>query len=118
MIFKEKDKVFDAQFGWGEVVGILQGFETRYPIMVEFVSGNENYDRNGAFTIDGIPTLSFTEYTLEGFSQERPKEPLPFKVGDVVYLNDKDMGDWTCTRLRKIAKDSTDYSFRSGDYIG
>ena len=101
MIFKEKDKVFDALFGWGEVIGILQGDETLYPISVDFVSGIENYGRNGSFILNGGPTLSFTEYTLEGFSQERP---LPFKVGDVVYLSGN-KGSWRTQKLEGIDKD-------------
>ncbi len=36
--------------------------------------------------------LSFTEYTLEGFSQERP-EPLP-KRGDVVWVRESGASDW------------------------
>jgi hypothetical protein len=46
-------------------------------------------------------TLSFTEYKLDGFSQERP-ENLP-KLGEVVWVRDRDNEDWIVRHfLRKI----------------
>jgi hypothetical protein len=70
-IFKVGDRVFDAAFGWGEVTFILKlGF---LPINVLFDNGFERaYTLDGRLDVDYNPTLSFTEYTLEGFSQKRP----------------------------------------------
>ena len=69
--FKESDKVFVAPYGW-----------------VEFISQQEDSNicmvgRNGnAFNVD-IRLVSFTEYTLQGFTQERPFTP---EVGEYYYF--------------------------------
>jgi hypothetical protein len=76
-IFKVGDRVFDAAFGWGEVTG----YETNssFPVGVFFDIGeHDSYTRDGRLTENSIPTLSFTEYTLEGFSQERPEPEIKF----------------------------------------
>ncbi len=91
-IFKVGDKVFDYQFGWGEVVEIS---ETDHPIRVIYDSIGLGYfySKDGKFRHKCIfPTLSFTEYTLNGFSQERP-EQLPEK-GDVVWVRDSGFDPW------------------------
>ena len=88
-IFKKGDKVFDYAFGWGEVVKIENADYTGFLVIdVKFEGEVASYTIDGALGVDQHPTLSFTEYTLEGFSQVRPKEPLPFKVGDVCYVCD------------------------------
>lgn len=97
MIFKKGDKVYDAVYGWGEVEGSSGIWVT------------VNLENGKVFVIDS-DSLSFTEYTLEGFSQERPKEPLPFKVGDVVYLSDN-KETWFTTILTKIYKESDEPFF-------
>ncbi len=73
-IFKEGDMVFDIQYGWGKITGISYG--GTYPIKVIFGSTIlSSYTEDGRFASQfSVPTLSFTEYTLNGFSQERPKE--------------------------------------------
>jgi hypothetical protein len=88
-MFKVGDKVYNLQHSWGEVTII--DTEQAYPIIVCF-DNNEMY----SFTKEGrvnswdkTPTLSFTEYTLEGFSQEKPIE-LP-KVGEEVMVSDDGM---------------------------
>ena len=93
MKFKKGDKVYDAQFGWGEVVDVLIEDTIHYPVLVDFSSTQESFKLDGRFYNKSQPTLSFTEYTLQGFSQQRP---LPFKVGDVVYLSDNKKNWRTC----------------------
>ena len=72
-IFRIGDKVFDIIFGWGEVKSVSKNGE---PIV--FFKNIEGgiaclYTANGkSFTKNKHPMLSFTEYTLQGFSQERP----------------------------------------------
>ena len=70
-IFKVGDKVYNHHYGWGEI-------KERYDryLMVDF---DNHKSRFIPFTFDGReclrygnPSLSFTEYTLKGFSQERP----------------------------------------------
>jgi len=81
-IFQVGDKVFDIMYGWG-VVDRIDKALLLYPIIVKY----KNYaDEQYAYNIRGVnnarsttPTLSFTEYTLNNFSQER----LPFELPDV-----------------------------------
>ena len=87
MIFKKGDKVYDYAYGWGEVADISEVVDY-YPLLIEFQHIKLYYNFKGVAECGLLPTLSFTEYTLEGFSQVRPKEPLPFKVGDVCYVCD------------------------------
>lgn len=59
-IFKTGDKVYNHKYGWG----IVRGIDTS--ITNAWVKFN---DTSGWFDDS---SLSFTEYTLDGFSQERP----------------------------------------------
>jgi len=104
MIFKKGDKVFDHSYGWGEVADGYSGRE--YPIKVTFVGGRREWysDKGKLIEHDLMPTLSFTEYVLEGFSQVKPDNPLPFKVGDVVYVSDNKDGVWSTDILKAINK--------------
>jgi hypothetical protein len=95
-VFKVGDKVYDARYGWGEVTDITNN--KLYPIVVKYDNDNNTYTFDGRHTKSNlIPTLSFTEYTLQGFSQERP-EILPER-GDVVWARDNDKCDWTCAQF-------------------
>lgn len=112
-IFKVGDKVFDISNGWGEVVNIV--YDNLYSVKVLFF-GTEiyGYTNDGKSSIYSVmPVLSFTEYNLEGFSQERPKEPLSFKVGDVVYLSSIHKKVWYTDKLERI-----DTNAKEANYIG
>lgn len=81
-IFKVGDKVFDIRYGWGEVVDT----SSYNYIIVQFdIKSVIQYHKDNK-------VLSFTEYTLQGFSQERP-EILP-KRGDIVWVRDEDWQPW------------------------
>ena len=73
-IFKKGDRVFDIRFGWGKVKEVLDTLYHNYPITVFFANiGNViTYASDGSFGAGMPQMLSFTEYTLQGFSQERP----------------------------------------------
>jgi hypothetical protein len=93
-IFKVGNKVFHIEYGWGEVV--RTNGSLNFPISVRFTDGGENIF---SFTNDGRATtesktslLSFTEYTLQGFSQERPIV-LP-EVGDLCLVRDFNDDAW------------------------
>ena len=75
-IFKDDDRVFHIQYGWGEVIDV-----TCFDVSVKFDTGDIRH-----ISGDAGELLSFTEYTLEGFSQDRPEE-LP-KKGDIVWVRD------------------------------
>lgn len=81
-IFKKWDRVYHFVYGWGNIVN------DEFPLEVEFDS------RKGPYRdiFKDAYLLSFTEYTLEGFSQERP-EPLPQK-GDIVWVSDDGISYW------------------------
>ena len=100
MIFKKGDKVYDYAYGWGEVCEHSCG---ELSVCVDFEDVEIGYHSKGCLEIGFKPTLSFTEYTLEGFSQVRPKEPLPFKKGDVCYFNDNGSNYWNTSFLRKVS---------------
>lgn len=75
-IFKVGDRVFDIRYGWGTIISCE--ITRTYSIQVKFDkygSDEMYYSKNGkVYPDDKHPTLSFTEYTLQGFSQERPIE--------------------------------------------
>ena len=64
--FQIGDVVFDIRYGWGVVSDVINHFN----FMVKFKNHEDafNYTYDSARNI-----LSFTEYTLDGFSSERPK---------------------------------------------
>jgi len=84
-VFKVGDKVFHLQHGWGKVTNI--DTKQDYPITVIFNDINSYcFTEKGCMNAwDNLPTLSFTEYTLQGFSQERPIE-LP-EVGEEIMVS-------------------------------
>ena len=87
-VFKTGDKVFCILNGHGVVVDIWDE-DGADPVRIQF-DKDEDGDDCG-YTLDGryyehiTPTLSFTEYTLSGFSQERPIE-LP-EVGEEIMVS-------------------------------
>lgn len=89
-IFNVGDKVFDYNYGWGIVVG--GSYTYGYDLLVNFEKETHSYTRDGRLSEKANPSLSFTEYTLEGFSQER-KDKLPNK-GDVVWVRDHEKDNW------------------------
>jgi hypothetical protein len=87
-IFKEGDRVYCLIYGWGNV-GNVNTKRRAFPVDVVFDKGyTTSYTEDGRLGNDSDKTLSFTEYTLEGFSQERPEE-LP-KRGDIVWIKEMD----------------------------
>jgi len=82
-VFKVKDKVFDYSYGWGKIESIDK--RDYYPVTVMFDIGSVSYTFEGAFLVGAKPTLSFTEYTQEGFSQERP---VTFEEGEWIAVSE------------------------------
>ncbi len=101
-VFKKGDRVFDAMLGWGETTNFNNYkrnfevlFDTGTRIVYEEDGSIYDYQERNCFK----PTLSFTEYKLEGFTQERP-EVLPNK-GDVVWVRDHDEAFWIVVHFIK-----------------
>lgn len=90
-IFKVGDKVYDIRYGWGEVIN--DNWSDVCPIRVKYENGfSDTYTHYGSWHQKfKNPLLSFTEYTIQGFSQERPK-PQP-KVGKMCVFWDGDEDD-------------------------
>jgi len=90
-VFKVGDKVFDIRYGWGIVSEICQ--DLLFSISVDFDYDNcFSYTFNKIFYNRNLPFLSFTEYKLEGFSQERPEE-LP-KKGQICWGRNELSSEW------------------------
>jgi hypothetical protein len=75
--FKEKDKVFVYPYGWCELVAI-------------YIDENWCIKHKNQKIEVHKDLISFTEYTLEGFTQQRPFEPV---VGQMYYFWDDNMLD-------------------------
>ena len=84
-IFKEGDRVFDLVYGWGKVIN------STCPITVKFSEYTVDYYKKD------LVKLSFTEYTLQGFSQERPIK-LP-EVGELCLVRDENHEYWIAKRF-------------------
>ena len=74
-IFKVGDRVYDIRFGWGTVKHIEEDENSYFPISVLF--DNDKFQNNKLYEVEHnnktyTNLLSFTEYTLQGFSLERP----------------------------------------------
>ena len=106
-VFKKGDKVFHIEYGWGEVIEIRDNFS--FPVIVKFTdNGSIRFSNKGTeFFEDKMPLLSFTEYTLQGFSQERSIE-FP-EVGEEVMASDNS-GEWyICEFVKYIKKQDYPY---------
>ena len=99
-IFKVGDKVYCIISGWGVVNKVR--FDGDYPIEVRFDEESICYTRNGCYLDTSKPTLSFTEYTLQGFTQERPIT-LP-EVGELCLVRDRDYESWICRPFKEYKK--------------
>jgi hypothetical protein len=100
-IFKVGDRVFHIEYGWGtvkKVDGIMSVIFTHG--IVTFIEGR---------------LLSFTEYTLQGFSQERPIE-LP-EVGELCLVRDFKDSVWKARNFKKFTTHFLDDNGERWDYF-
>jgi len=103
-IFKKGDKVFHYHYGWGTIKKTSYDLVEDYPLTINFgKQGNFCFTNDGRELFCEKPSLSFTEYTLEGFSQERP-EPLP-KKGQIVWVRDWEGQSWSIAHYVQKSKD-------------
>lgn len=100
-VFKKGDKVFHIEYGWGEVIEIRN--VDSFPVVVNFNNEHIRFSNKGTeFFEDKMPLLSFTEYTLQGFSQERPME-FP-EAGEEVMVSDN-LTEWYIYEFVKYIKE-------------
>lgn len=110
-IFKKGDKVFHYHYGWGTIKSISYHLMEDYPLNINFCKqGDVCFTKDGRELFFEKPSLSFTEYKLDGFSQERP-EILP-KRGDVVWVRDDGDFNWEVSMFLEYDINETD-----GPYI-
>ncbi len=105
-VFKKGDRVFHIEYGWGEVIKDDYAFD--FPIIVKFEHIEQaSFLATGKELPESLqPMLSFTEYTLEGFSQERPID-LP-EVGEEVMVSYSGI-EWSLGKFYKY-KDGVFYT--------
>ena len=120
-IFKVGDRVFDHRFGWGEVTYVysikkVKDAYNSFNCEVKFDKYTDEkpfiYTDHGALT-----ALSFTEYTLQGFTQEKPMNYDDYigkwgKFTDVSNNNDFVIGRLSSF---KVSNDETYFATESGD---
>lgn len=101
MIFREKDRVFHLQYGWGTVESaVKENAADIYCVDVKFEDSHSSFTEDGKeFDEDLVATLSFTEYTLDGFSQKRPVE-LPEK-GEPILVKNNNHDEWFLAYFEK-----------------
>ena len=97
-VFKVGDEVFDIRYGWGTVKEA--GKYSKRGLYVAFEKNTASYYSNGVAFDCVTPTLSFTEYTLQGFSQERPIV-LP-EVGELCLVRDFKDSIWKARIFKKF----------------
>ncbi len=103
-MFKVGDRVFNYQYGWGTINEeltkfILVLFDSCKSVSIPFYKDGKETSRSER------PTLSFTEYTLEGFSQERPPVELP-EVGDWCLVRDNKQTVWQAGFFKEYRPDN------------
>lgn len=99
--FKVGDKVFEYTQGWMKVID-----EDDRKVVLKDSEGMSHY-----YYSKDIKVLSFTEYTLDGYSKERPVEE--FKIGSVGYFWDyDDFSGCIYSKLINICHNS-DYKYES-----
>ena len=97
-VFKKGDRVYCVIHGHGVVVDIEEN--AAFPIRVDFKDESDiGYTTDGRYYAKVNPTLSFTEYTLRGFSQERPIM-LP-EVGELCLVRDCNDDIWLAREFAK-----------------
>jgi hypothetical protein len=108
-VFKVGDEVYDISYGWGKVKE--EGKYSRHGLQVVFGEFTARYCSDGTLFGCKNPTLSFTEYTLQGLTQERPIN-LP-EVGELCLMRDADDEGWKALVFREYLP-SEEYPYKSG----
>jgi hypothetical protein len=92
-IFRVGDRVFHIQYGWGEIIEEINCYDNLKIAFDKKVESWDWFDKS---------YISFTEYTLQGFSQERPIV-LP-EVGELCLFRRCDTDKWFVGNFKKYKK--------------
>ena len=95
-IFRVGDKVFHIDYGWGVVID----FDA------EEVHVTINFKEDFNIRYYELQGVSFTEYTLQGFTQERPIV-LP-EVGELCLVRDSKNAVWKTRNFKKFTTNFLD----------
>lgn len=98
-VFKKGDRIFHIQFGWGV---IIEEINCHGNLKIAFDKPVPQWD-----WFD-VSFISFTEYTLQGFSQKRPIE-LP-EVGELCLVKDFKDSVWKAREFKKFTTHFLDTS--------
>lgn len=104
-IFREGDKVYNFSLGWLTI----KRFE-------KVVDGVNFYKVEGFIGLVSEDALSFTEYTLQNFSQERPINWNDY-VGQFGFFKDREYEEGVLGELTRYSVNGDKYPFskRGGD---
>jgi hypothetical protein len=104
-VFKVGDRVFHIQYGWGEIIEEINCYDN---LKIAFDKKVESCDWWDWFDKSYI---SFTEYTLQGFTQERPIV-LP-EVGELCVVRDEEGDEWELCYFISYKSDAVRYKFET-----
>lgn len=97
--FEIGDKVFDIRYGWGEVEGfeVELGWEN---VEIRFDNSLISYTLSGPEDFDNeLRLLSFTEYTLNGFTKEKAIDYSKFIGKWGMFWSNKDKDERIISKL-------------------
>ena len=101
--FKVGDSVYLYPIGWG-IIEIVNEYD--YKVYFHVIN------QSRFISAEWINLLSFTEYMIEGISQERPEVQPEF--GQIVWVRNEFPGNWA---IGHFYKKLDDYYYVS-DYVG
>lgn len=112
-IFRKGDRVFDIRYGWGKVGYVSKDGEITVNFKKHEKYVTRVYNPGGKlYTEDEHPMLSFTEYTLQGFSQERPIDYNVYIGKWGKFWNMENKEDMVIKKLYKHIPDTTNLRFQ------
>lgn len=97
--FEIGDRVFDIRYGWGEVESfeVELGWEN---VEIRFDNSLISYTVSGPGEIgDELCLLSFTEYSLQGFTKEKPIDYNKFIGKWGMFWSNNDKEEYIISRL-------------------
>ena len=101
--FEKGDRVFDYLKGWGEIVHTYsdnwEEVDDNYTVCVVKFDSSEELEHFTKYL--ATKTLSFTEYTLQGFTQEKPVNYKDY-VGKWGVFWDKRFNGYYISKLKEI----------------